>query len=104
MADDKNNQASQEAEAFKLKDEKDSYKFVMESRLGRIFVKDLLEACNVYTPVFDANVNIMIMKEGKRNVGLGILARIDEHVPSHYLTLLKEHNPHQKSAKKKKPK
>lgn len=89
----------------KLKEEREreSFKYVMADKRGRQFVFSILEACNVFQHNFDTNHAIMSFKEGKRNVGLEILARSNKHTPDNYIRLLKENKPHQKNEENKKP-
>ena len=87
----------------KIKDEREreSYKYVMADKRGREFVFNLLKACNVFQAQFDTNHAIMSFKEGKRNVGLEIIARSNKHTPNSYIKLLKENKPHQKNEENK---
>lgn len=61
----------------------------MASRQGRAFLRWLLGECGVYRTSFTGN-STTFFNEGKRDVGLQVLARVTTGHPDAYLTMLKE--------------
>ena len=65
-------------------------KSVLASESGRRFVWDLLSRCGIYTSSADASGSWTYYKEGRRSIGLGVLADIIEADPDSYLKMMKE--------------
>lgn len=93
---------AEHARKIKEERERECYKYVMGNKLGRQFVFDLLGACSVFRGNFDTDHSVMAFREGKRNVGLEVVARANDHTPQDYIKLLKENKPHQNNEGKTK--
>lgn len=61
----------------------------MASKQGRAFLHWLLAECGVYKTSFTGN-STTFFNEGKRDIGLQVLARVTTAHPDAYLTMLKE--------------
>jgi hypothetical protein len=53
-----------------------AYKELFNTPLGRIVLFDLMKTHYMNSPVYDENVNLMLLREGERNVVLRILSRM----------------------------
>jgi len=71
--------------------EKDDFKWLMGSKRGRRIVWRLLERTGVYRSSFTGNSETFF-REGQRNVGLMLMAQINEVSPDQYALMLKEQN------------
>lgn len=60
---------------------------VLSLRAGRNWIWHYLESCHIFTSSYG---DAMEFKEGERNIGLQMLADINEHDPAAYLLMLKE--------------
>lgn len=65
-------------------------RWLMGHKPGRRFVRRLLERTGVYRTSFHTSGSVMSFNEGQRNVGLGLVAEIQEHAPDQFLLMLKE--------------
>lgn len=65
-------------------------RWLMGHKPGRRFVRRLLERTGVYRTSFNTSGSVMAFNEGQRNVGLGLVAEIQEHAPDSFLLMLKE--------------
>jgi hypothetical protein len=63
---------------------------VLSSVEGRRFVWRYLETCKVFQSSWDHSGSVMSFNEGQRNVGLRLLADINEAMPEAYLVMMKE--------------
>lgn len=61
----------------------------LATKQGRAFVRWLLGECGVYRTSFTGN-STTFFNEGKRDVGLQVLARVTKDHPEAYLAMLKE--------------
>lgn len=68
----------------------DDIKWMMSSPRGRRIVWWLLEIAGVYKTSYPCDAN-MPFREGGRNIGLQIQARIIEHCPDAHIAMLNEH-------------
>lgn len=64
---------------------------VLGSRAGRHVLWSLLEDAGMYGSTFHENQAWAAFREGQRNVGLQILATINEVDPTAYVTMIQEH-------------
>lgn len=71
--------------------EVDDLKWVMSHAQGRRFVARLLAEAGVHRASFNASAGVMSFNEGRRHIGLVILADLLDHTPEAYLKLLKEY-------------
>lgn len=57
---------------------------------GRRFFNRIIEECNVFGTSFNTNALTMALSEGVKNVGLKLLADMNEAYPEAYFMMLKE--------------
>lgn len=62
---------------------------LLETRQGRAWANDLLGKCGVFRTSFTGN-SATFFNEGKRDIGLLVMADITREYPDAYLTMLKE--------------
>jgi len=72
-------------------DKAERIKWLMASPRGRQVMWDLLAEANPQGPVFDTNAMRMAFNEGKRSVGVNLLAYVQKTCPERYFEMLKEH-------------
>lgn len=65
-------------------------KWLMSGPRGRRMVFRILEETRAMLPVFDSNFGRMAHNEGRRDVGLYLLAAINESCPESYAVMLQE--------------
>lgn len=83
---------SAQAEAKRKRQrEVDDLKWIMGHAQGRRFVARLLGEAGVHRTSFNHSAGVMSFNEGKRHIGLVILADVLEHAPAAYMMLLKEY-------------
>jgi len=75
---------------------------VLKKPEGRRVVYKILCDCGVFKASFALNSNTTAFNEGKRDIGLGLLAELDLAEPQIYSQMLKEHFSEAKSKKDKK--
>lgn len=80
---------SDERTKLALQNEQDDFKWLMSSKRGRRIVWRLLERTGVYRSSFTGNSETFF-REGQRNVGLMLMAQINEFCPDQYALMLKE--------------
>jgi hypothetical protein len=80
---------SEERTKLALQNEQDDFKWLMSSKRGRRIVWRLLERTGVYRSSFTGNSETFF-REGQRNVGLMLMAQINEFSPDQYALMLKE--------------
>jgi hypothetical protein len=87
-------------EYSKRKDrELDDLKVVLKKPEGRRVVYKILCDCGVFKASFTQNSNTTAFNEGKRDIGLGLLADLDKVEPNAYSQMLIEHFSELKSKK-----
>jgi hypothetical protein len=74
-----------------LQVEQDDFKWLMSSKRGRRIMWRLLEKTGVYRSSFTGNSETFF-REGMRNVGLMLMAQVNEFSPDQYSMMLKEQN------------
>lgn len=79
------NRKAKDARREELRD----LEFVLSSREGRRFVWKLLEMCGVFTSSFTGNSQTFFL-EGQRNIGLKVLADVNEASLEKYVVMMKE--------------
>jgi len=86
--------AQELAQRRKLEDAKktaiDDIRWLMSSPRGRRIVWWLLEIAGVYRTSYPCDAN-MPFREGARNIGLQVQARIIDHCPDAHIAMLNEH-------------
>ncbi|MFI9652833.1 Bbp19 family protein [Guyparkeria halopsychrophila] len=65
-------------------------KWLMESRQGRRIAWRILDRAGVFRLSFDTEPLVMAFREGARNEGLRVLARIHELCPDRYPQMMRE--------------
>ena len=81
--------------------ETDDLKVVLKKPEGRRFVYKMLNECGVFKASFTLNSMQTAFNEGKRDIGLALLADLDKAEPQAYSQMLTEHFSELKSKKPK---
>lgn len=63
---------------------------LMGSEAGREWVRDLLDNCGVFRTVAHENPYFTYLNEGRRNIGLSLLAAIMRACPEAYIQMMQE--------------
>lgn len=71
----------------------EDFKWLMSDRRGRRFVWRLLEETGLFQSSFTGNSETFF-REGQRNVGLRLMAMINEHCPDRYNQMVTEQKTH----------
>jgi hypothetical protein len=79
------------ADAARLAEAAD-WKWLMRHEAGRRIVWDLLAEAGIFRTSFTGD-NTTFFNEGKRQIGLSVLARVNQHCPERYLAMLNERKP-----------
>lgn len=66
-------------------------KWLMSSPRGRRLVWWILEITGIYRTSFSSTRNVTDFNEGGRNVGLKVLARVNDHCLDQYEVMFQEH-------------
>ena len=66
-------------------------RWVMSDKRGRRVVWRLLEIAGIYRLSYTGD-DRTAFNEGQRNVGLKLLAEVNQHCPAEYMEMLKEHS------------
>lgn len=82
-------EAADERSKLAQQNEAEDFKWLMSSKRGRRIVWRLLERTGVYRSSFTGNSETFF-REGQRNVGLMLMAQINEFSPDQYALMLKE--------------
>jgi hypothetical protein len=80
---------SDEVRKLTAQTESEDFKWLMGSKRGRRIVWRLLERTGVYRSSFTGNSETFF-REGQRNIGLMLMAQINECAPEQYSLMLKE--------------
>ncbi len=70
----------------------DDFKQIMAAPHGRRFVSELLDHCRLYQASYGPDERSTCFNEGRRNVGLKILADINDICPELYAVMVNERN------------
>ena len=89
--DEQEEVAAKAAAALKRKQQVDDFKWLMAHAQGRRIVSRLLEEAGVHRTSFNHSGSVMAFNEGKRHMGLFLMAEILEIAPESYVKLLKEY-------------
>lgn len=81
----------EQLEALKRKREVEDLKWLVAHAQGRRIAWRLLEEAGVYRTSFNTNSMTMALNEGKRHLGLFLLAELTEAAPDAYLKMMQEH-------------
>ncbi len=71
------------------KAEQEAFVWLMNDKRGRRFIWKLLERTGVFTSSFTGN-STTFFNEGQRNVGLFLMALINDYAPDQYIVAMKE--------------
>jgi hypothetical protein len=63
---------------------------LLSTRPGRRFIWRYLETCGVFRTSFDNSGSVTAYNEGRREIGLRMLADVNEAAPDQYLVMLRE--------------
>lgn len=77
-------------ERDRRKEELADLRLVLAQPGGRRVLWRLLERCGVFSPTFDPDAGRAAFLEGHRNVGLWVLADIQEAAPDAFLAMIAE--------------
>lgn len=89
---DEHEEAAEKARhALKRKQQIEDFKWLMAHAQGRRIVSRLLEESGVHRTSFNHSGSVMAFNEGKRHLGLYLMAEILEIAPESYVKLLKEY-------------
>ena len=83
--------AAQAKAALKRKQQVEDFKWLTAHAQGRRIVSRLLEESGVHRTSFNHSGSVMAFNEGKRHLGLYLMAEILEIAPDSYVKLLKEY-------------
>jgi hypothetical protein len=89
--DEHDEQQAQAVKALKRKQQVEDFKWLMAHAQGRRIVSRLLEESGVHRTSFNHSGSVMAFNEGKRHLGLYLMAEILEIAPESYVKLLKEY-------------
>ncbi len=65
---------------------------IMSTTYGRAWLWDTLATCSIFHTTFNGDALASAFQEGRRSVGLALLADILAHCPDQYITAMREHN------------
>lgn len=89
--DEREQPQAQAGQALKRKQQVEDFKWLMAHAQGRRIVSRLLEESGVHRTSFNHSGSVMAFNEGKRHLGLFLMAEILEIAPESYVRLLKEY-------------
>ena len=89
-ADEKQVKKASEKDKRKSERESADFKWVLSTRQGRRVVLKYLEECGVFKLSAEHSGSWTYFNEGKRNIGLKLMADITASDPEAYLLMLKE--------------
>lgn len=89
--DEREESQAQAEKALKRKQQVEDFKWLMAHAQGRRIVSRLLEEAGVHRTSFNHSGSVMAFNEGRRHIGLYLLAEILEIAPESYTKLLKEY-------------
>lgn len=70
--------------------EVEDVKWLMAHKAGRRFMWRLLDRAGVYRTSFNNSGSVTAFNEGQRNIGLFLVAEIQDIAPEQYLAMIKE--------------
>lgn len=72
-------------------DRQNAIAFVLDDKNGRKAMWDLLSHCGVFSASFDQSMTRMSFMEGRRDVGIWLLAQLENDHPGAYALMSQEH-------------
>lgn len=82
--------AGVKADATRELRRRDDFLAIMGSESGRRFVWQLMGDCSLFLPIYSPDHSEMSYKEGRRQIGLKLLADCNELCPELYLKMMNE--------------
>lgn len=79
------------ADEIATEQEKSDTEWQMSTKQGRRIVWNQLGECGIFRTSFTGNSETFF-KEGQRDIGLRILARVMRHTPKQFTTMMAENN------------
>lgn len=89
-ADESQVKGAEKAEKRAKQREMNEILTILQTSQGRQYIWRLLEKCGVYQSSFDNSGSRVYFNEGQRNIGLMILADVNDADPDAYVTMMKE--------------
>lgn len=83
-------QAVADAQAEARRVEVEDIEEILNSKAGRRFTWRMLERAGVYRTSFNNSGSVTAFNEGRRDIGLFLMAEIHEIAPEQYLAMLRE--------------
>ena len=65
--------------------------YVLADKRGRQLVWDLLSHCGVFSGIFHRDLAELARREGRREIGVGLLAQLEGKYPGAYAQMRQEH-------------
>lgn len=88
-AQNRQREAEKVQAARELHQQKEDFMELMSTRAGRRFIKGLLVDCGIFQSSYTGSAETYF-REGRRDIGLKVLARINDWCPHLYSTLMQE--------------
>lgn len=79
-----------ERKALLQKQLDEDFREIMATHGGRRFIWHAMAECLVFQPVYHAEASVMYLREGKRQIGLNYLLKIQSLCPSQYQVMANE--------------
>ena len=88
--DEKRLSRKERAVQFKLEVLREHFRNVLGTVAGRAVLWHILEQCNLHSTSYDPDPNVMIRKEGRRDVGLDLIGMIEAVNPHGHVELMSQ--------------
>lgn len=88
---DEQQQAAADAQAEARRLEIEDIQWLMADKRGRRIMWRLLAEAGIYRTSFNNSGSVTAFNEGKRQIGLVLIAEINDHAANQFLVMLKEH-------------
>jgi ABC-type phosphate transport system auxiliary subunit len=90
LADVKREEEEAEAKRIRLAQDSADIRWLMRQRPFRRFMWNLLEECGVYRTSFNRDALVMALMEGRRDVGLALVALMTAYSPDDFDLMARE--------------
>lgn len=80
-------------DAIALRTSNNDFLWLMNDPRGRRFIWELMGTCKIFEPVFSTHGGVMNFNEGRRDVGLLLLGRIQTLCPHQFAVAAAENAP-----------
>lgn len=91
-ADRKSVRAQEKAARLAERERQEVITSIMSTPAGRAWLWDTLSACHIFVTTFIPDSNASAFQEGRRSVGLSLLADIMAACPDYYIQAMRESN------------